>query len=60
MCVRETRNKHNFGGENMYRHHPILKLWHRCENDVKNTPGKLNDYNIHTELKTFTASDCKN
>ena len=55
----------------MYRHHPILKQWHRCENDIKYTPEKLHDYSVpinelmqdgywttktYTELKTFTAS----
>jgi hypothetical protein len=35
----------------MYRHHPVLKPWHICENYIKNRPGKLNDYNVHmTEL----------
>jgi hypothetical protein len=35
----------------MYRHDPILKPWHRFENDIKNTPGKINNYNVHvTEL----------
>jgi len=30
----------------MYRHHPILKQWHRCENDIKYTPEKLHDYSV--------------
>jgi hypothetical protein len=58
MC-RGNQKQTQFWWGNMYSHHQILKPWHRCENDIKNTAGKLINYNVHTQLKTFTASNRK-